>query len=317
MTPTPSSRLNKLDATEIVSWLSGSKQGVLEVRNLSTLAICAITLALIGSASLAAVVENPDWMRKPSPDEVSYAYPVFAAWIELSGEAAVVCQVTVEGSLENCHVTSESPAGMGFGAAALALAKDFEMKPMMVDGKPIEGSEVQIPIHFEYPPDEVTPDATTLTPPGDPATKAAALRLAQLVDTAGGFDQSQLRLEDALRIKAQTLSPDRQAAAMDAVHTAIAQARGAYEDALADVLASGMTPSALQQTAAFFASPAGQEWLTRQATLQPKLRVVGSDYNEQIERFAHEAFCAKTDCSIAKRQDRRPTVSVGDSPPAP
>ncbi|MET0336922.1 MAG: hypothetical protein ABW063_04085, partial [Caulobacter sp.] len=51
------------------------------------------------------------------------------------------------GLLEQCKVASEEPAGLGFGAAALALSSAFEMQPKLENGKPIKGA-VRIPIVF-------------------------------------------------------------------------------------------------------------------------------------------------------------------------
>lgn len=110
-----------------------------------------LAAALCGAA-LAEVFKQPDWDRKPSGDQVARYYPDEAIDNSVSGRAAIKCQVTLYGRLTNCSLVSESPAGMGFGEAALRMApKEFRMKPGTVDGKPIDGVWVQIPLAFTAP----------------------------------------------------------------------------------------------------------------------------------------------------------------------
>lgn len=66
----------------------------------------------------------------------------------VSGGAVLVCESNIQGGLENCKVDSETPAGEGFGVAALLLVPSFQMKPAMKDGKPTR-SAVRIPISFK------------------------------------------------------------------------------------------------------------------------------------------------------------------------
>ena len=61
------------------------------------------------------------------------------------GKAVIACVITVQGMLRDCRVASESPAGQGFGAAALTLSVQFQMRPMVKAGVPAE-SLVNIPI---------------------------------------------------------------------------------------------------------------------------------------------------------------------------
>ena len=51
--------------------------------------------------------------------------------------------------MEDCKVTSETPTGYGFGAAALKLAGSFKMKPETRDGEPVAGALVTIPMPFK------------------------------------------------------------------------------------------------------------------------------------------------------------------------
>ena len=68
--------------------------------------------------------------------------------MEQEGTATITCAVTATGSLTGCRVIRESPGEFGFGAATLKLAQYFKMSPRTVDGRPVEGGQVTIPIRF-------------------------------------------------------------------------------------------------------------------------------------------------------------------------
>ncbi len=89
--------------------------------------------------------QNPDWLRKPSAEDLDAVWP--AAGRDISGAAAIRCKVTPVGTLINCRVASETPAGKGFGQAALLLSPRFLMRPKIENGRPVEG-DVTIPIRF-------------------------------------------------------------------------------------------------------------------------------------------------------------------------
>ncbi len=94
------------------------------------------------------VLTNPDWTRIPSGPEVDLLYPVSAQRARVNGRAVIGCQVAASGLLEYCAVIDESPAGFGFGAAALKMSQSFRMRPRTKDGVPVSGAEVNIPINF-------------------------------------------------------------------------------------------------------------------------------------------------------------------------
>ena len=97
------------------------------------------------------VITNPHWLRQPTADEFADAYPPRALIAEKSGFASLACTVTASGALTDCSVAEETPAGWGFGAAALSLAKRFKLVPRQEDGRAVGGAMIRIPIRFVLP----------------------------------------------------------------------------------------------------------------------------------------------------------------------
>lgn len=103
------------------------------------------------STSPPPAVNKPDWVRRPTDEEVADYYPLAAARDGLEGQATIQCAVTRMGTLEQCLILSETPPGAGFGQAAVAMAPGFRMTPMTVNGEAVDGGTVRLPIRFILP----------------------------------------------------------------------------------------------------------------------------------------------------------------------
>lgn len=97
------------------------------------------------------VISHPDWIRKPNFVQMQRVFPERAIRMGVAGQATLACIVAANGSVGGCQVVSEDPGDYGFGKAAIRLQPYFRMKPAMVDGKPVDGAVVKIPVRFDLP----------------------------------------------------------------------------------------------------------------------------------------------------------------------
>lgn len=107
------------------------------------------------------VVFQPEWISRPSADQLNKAFPPRAAKFGKSGGAVIQCEVGASGEMTHCTVKEEAPKSYGFGEAALSLAPYFRLKMEKgsrhyADGyeEPLtlEGVVMTVPIYFEIGP---------------------------------------------------------------------------------------------------------------------------------------------------------------------
>jgi TonB family protein len=103
------------------------------------------------AASEPPAILAPQWVATPTPEDAQAVYPKAAAEKRLEGRATLKCGVNAEGFLKDCASIAEEPAGLGFGAAALAIAPKFQMAKVTKDGVPVAGGIVRVPIRFANP----------------------------------------------------------------------------------------------------------------------------------------------------------------------
>jgi protein TonB len=94
------------------------------------------------------VITNPQWIRLPDASDLDRYYPPQAKEAGIEGRATVNCVVKEDGTLTSCEVVSEEPAGKGFGSATVRAASRFKMRPKTVDGQPVGGAHVNVPMRW-------------------------------------------------------------------------------------------------------------------------------------------------------------------------
>lgn len=94
------------------------------------------TLLPIGGGAGPVEITSPRWTRVPS--NLERFYPQRSIQRGVEGRAVLDCAVSVTGSL-SCTIVSETPAGYGFGDAALRISREYSMAPATADGLPVPG----------------------------------------------------------------------------------------------------------------------------------------------------------------------------------
>lgn len=278
-----------------------------------TLSMALAALAGLAGAAVAQAARGPEWIAQPNAEALGRAYPPVASDLGIQGYAVLHCKISAAGALHDCAAEDERPAGLGFGQAVLSVAPLFQIAPRMVDGRPVDGGEVKIPIVFKNP---------LFQPPvAIPAVEPERLRLAEaLVVLQGPADGGAA----ALAAQAAAIGQAGSATAADAligeitadVLASAPRRQAEANAAMTRLYAAAFSAEELRQVLAFFRSPAGAPFARQVQGAQP------DDLRRQFaaasNAAAREAFCAARDCrgdSIVRDLARdaaapRPTVTI-------
>lgn len=94
------------------------------------------------------VLRHPAWVRQPVP-----VFPSLALRRGVEQGAVVLrCETLVTGQFGACEALSETPAGAGFGEAALAATREARVKPYSIDGFETD-STVTFTVRFRMAPE--------------------------------------------------------------------------------------------------------------------------------------------------------------------
>lgn len=94
-------------------------------------------------------VIQPQWVQRPSLQDYNRLFPrgsrTRTALVRLD------CRVLSSGAVGDCRVINETPVGQGFGPGALELSRQFKMKPLDRNGRPVAGRPIRLPIRWDGP----------------------------------------------------------------------------------------------------------------------------------------------------------------------
>jgi protein TonB len=90
------------------------------------------------------------WTQRPASRRYSEAYPSRALREGVGGRVELDCRVRANQTLA-CNVGSESPAGMGFGQAALTVAQSYRARATLSDGTSSYNAPARIVVQFQAP----------------------------------------------------------------------------------------------------------------------------------------------------------------------
>ena len=252
-----------------------------------------------------ALTQAPDWIARPSADDVARFYPSLARSLAIGGRARIACDVSPLGMLERCAVTDVVPTGLGFGEAALSMAALFRMRPREIAGAPIAGGRVLVPIRFE--PADLA-DADPPPPPriAQPSARALALarRLAALQtagapgtdsDPAGAFERGLRQGLDGDSSTDQS-DGDTREAILKLVRDRTQAHLAAIIDLQAEIYAHRFTEAELAAIVAFQDSPAGKAWQTQARDVGMDASAMTTTMWRVIVVEVRAAFCQTHTC---------------------
>lgn len=211
----------------------------------------------------------PRWDKLPNGDDFAELYPVTAAAANMTGSVTLGCKVHLAGDLFDCGVLSETPPGWGFGAASLAIAPLFKMRPQTVDGAPMDGASTRFIINWNLPqePAEITNPALPSLAEAEARDPEALALARQVADQATRFDSMLTSVRGYYRDGYFPLfdhkDPARSAVLAQTFRDAINSFAAERRDRVAAALVFSFSRDELKAIKAFLETPAGAAFASK------------------------------------------------------
>ncbi|MBC7770336.1 MAG: energy transducer TonB, partial [Phycisphaerales bacterium] len=90
------------------------------------------------------------WAQRPTARRISELYPQRAVREGTGGRVMLDCVVQSSLSVA-CTIGSETPAGEGFGRAALSASSAYRASPTLSNGQSAVGARTRISVSFQAP----------------------------------------------------------------------------------------------------------------------------------------------------------------------
>lgn len=249
----------------------------------------AVTVLLLVATTANAQTENPRWITPPPAEATEYLMPGFARNASINGRVALLCDVAAPGPPDSCEIEEVSPEGLGFEAAALAVARTGILRPGRQYGAYIP-STIRFVVRFS------AEDAKTPTVTYDGSTpSSASLEMARIIVREGADMIRPTSLYEML----DGLATERQAIVIEWIdelalinvdriidQQALAMARIFTEAEMQAYLANGTVPE----------NPFPDDDTLQAATIDFKM----PGYEQGLDKL-RSRYCARWSCEIVTK----------------
>ncbi|WP_340645988.1 energy transducer TonB [Phenylobacterium sp.] len=258
--------------------------------------VLAIGLAALAAAGAARAepprVSPPDWMARPEAEDLADSYPGLARALAIEGRATLSCGVDLLGRLQDCVSLTASPQGLGFDKAALAMSTLFVMRPKMVDGRPVAGGTVRIPIRFALPAVDAPRERETAP---SPSVVVAARQAAGLSGISGRLARG--LVDDLDKVEADDADPPVRTDGLAALTESRREAAPEVAEAVALSIAAQLSDGEVSQWITYLNGPAARKLKEQGPSLARAFTAVQTAHTHLVLARARETFCGRQDCN--------------------
>jgi TonB family protein len=269
-------------------------------------------------------LDEPLWIKTPDEWKLKSAAPKLSQELGLTGVVSLSCDVKTTGELDACSVADEAPAGLGHAAAALSLAKEYQLSPLQT---PVGNSKLQVVVRIGFTPRAQmrfpSPGRTeTIKPPV--AASEGALSLARRTMADDKMAEALQAISSRDMLGAADVAPvgadlSLYAAQKEALKAGFEQVAASLPETLARLLAAALTEDQLAATLAFRESSAGKAQREKQAAVSKAMAEAWTHVDFEIAEDARQVYCKTHDCQAplpARAAGRAPVSQPTSEKPA-